>query len=81
MIVVLQIIVYIIIGLVIYVLISVSSKEQMIKDIEESNGIDQEFAESALFYTIVLLYPILIVARIFSLISKVMIKYFGRRKE
>lgn len=81
MILVLQIIVYIIVGLVIYILISVSSKERMIRDIEESNGVDQEFAESVLFYTIILLYPILIVIRIFSLISKIMIKYFGRRKE
>ena len=81
MILVLHIIIYIIIGLVIYILIPLSAKTRTIREIEEDTSREQEFIEYALFYTIIFLWPLIILMVIFSLISKAMIKYFGRKKE
>ena len=81
MILVLHMIIYIITGLVIYILIPPSTKIRAIREIEEDTDREQEFIEYALFYTIIFLWPIIGLMIIFSLISKTMIKYFGRKKE
>ena len=79
MILILQIIVYIIIGLIIYII--APGKIKTVRELENEYNMDQLSAESSLFYVITFLWPILILMVVFSLISRTMIKCFGRKKE